>query len=70
MFISVYYQVRGIYSEATPLLLIRFLGTSPDSSTIQPLLHSLCVQISFLYDQPIDDIPSDLVLLQVTSAVF
>ncbi|KAF6030702.1 hypothetical protein EB796_011001 [Bugula neritina] len=56
--------VREVYNDATPVLLIRFLGTSPDSSTIQPLLHSLCVQISYLYDQPIEDIPSDLVLLQ------
>jgi len=58
-------KVREVYNDATPVLLIRFLGTSPDSSTIQPLLHSLCVQISYLYDQPIEDIPSDLVLLQV-----
>ena len=58
-------QVREVFNKASPVLLIRFLGTSPDSSTIQPLLHSLCVQISYLYDQPIEDIPSDLVLLQV-----
>lgn len=39
---------------------IRFLGTSPDSSTLSPLLTSLCMQISQLYGEPVADIPSEL----------
>ena len=37
--------------------MIRFLGTTPDSSSIFPLLQSLCVQISHNYEKSLDLIP-------------
>lgn len=43
-----------------PLLVLRFLGTTPNSSTIIPLLTSVIQQISIVYDQPTDDIPDEL----------
>ena len=41
-------------------MLIRFLGTSPDSSAIIPLLTSLCRQISFHADISCDEIPEEM----------
>jgi len=46
-----------------PLCVIRFLGTTPDSSTLTPALISICQQISYNYMLPFDDIPDDLVPL-------
>ncbi|XP_074658721.1 NACHT and WD repeat domain-containing protein 2-like [Tubulanus polymorphus] len=43
-----------------PILVLRFLGTSPNSSTIMPLLQSLCTQISTVYGESLDEIPSEL----------
>lgn len=43
-----------------PILIIRFLGTTPDSSSVYPLLKNLCSQISYLYQKPIDNIPAEL----------
>ncbi|EDV28762.1 uncharacterized protein TRIADDRAFT_19804, partial [Trichoplax adhaerens] len=40
-------------------LLLRFLGTSPDSSSIRKLLASLCIQLSRLYDQDLNCIPNE-----------
>jgi flagellar biosynthesis GTPase FlhF len=33
--------------HSTPLLILRFLGTTPDSSALTPMLISLCQQISY-----------------------
>ncbi len=41
-------------------MLLRFLGTSPDSSSIIPLLTSLCQQICNNYNQSHEDIPQEL----------
>ena len=39
---------------------LRFMGTSPDSSSLIPMLTSLCEQISINYDQNVDDIPDEV----------
>jgi hypothetical protein len=39
---------------------IRFIGTTPSSSSISPLLTSLCEQISHNYEKPLDIIPTEL----------
>ncbi|KAL8578635.1 hypothetical protein ACOMHN_007093 [Nucella lapillus] len=52
-------QVETWIGESTSMI-IRFLGTSPGSSTIVPLLANLCSQLSLVYDQPLEDIPEDL----------
>ncbi|XP_013421183.1 NACHT and WD repeat domain-containing protein 2 [Lingula anatina] len=43
-----------------PVMIIRFLGTSPDSSSIIPLLKSLCHQIAHVYCQDMTEIPNEL----------
>lgn len=45
--------------NAEPVLVLRFLGTTPNSSSVIPLLVSLCSQIAFIYGQPKDEIPAD-----------
>ena len=44
----------------TPIRLVRFLGTTPDSSSIGPLLRSVCQQISLLYQIQDSTIPVEL----------
>lgn len=44
----------------TPIRLVRFLGTTPDSSSIGPLLRSVCQQISYIYQVPDNTIPVEL----------
>jgi hypothetical protein len=46
--------------NCTPIRLVRFLGTTPDSSSIGPLLRSVCQQIIFLYQVPDNTIPVEL----------
>lgn len=46
-----------------PLLIVRYLGTTPDSSSLAPLLTSICRQLSYTYMLPFEDIPDDLVPL-------
>ncbi|XP_065565326.1 NACHT and WD repeat domain-containing protein 2-like isoform X3 [Artemia franciscana] len=49
--------------QIKPLLLLRFCGTTPDSSALAPMLTSLCQQISYNYLLPFENIPTDLVPL-------
>ena len=49
--------------NAIPLLILRFLGTTPDSSALTPMLISLCQQISYNFMLPMEEIPDDLVPL-------
>ena len=46
--------------KPTPVMALRFLGTSPDSSTIVPMLTSICLQICFNYERPKDNMPTEL----------
>ncbi|XP_043470617.1 NACHT and WD repeat domain-containing protein 2 [Leptopilina heterotoma] len=46
-----------------PISIIRFLGTTPDSSALTPTLISICQQISYNFMLPFEDIPDDLVPL-------
>jgi hypothetical protein len=39
------------------------LGTTPDSSSLAPLLTSICQQLSYTFMLPFEDIPDDLVPL-------
>lgn len=45
-------------------MILRFLGTTPGSSTIIPLLTSYSQQLSIMYNQPVEDIPDELAPLQ------
>ena len=44
-----------------PLLFVRFCGTTPNSTSLGPLLKSICQQISYTFMLPFDDIPDDTV---------
>ena len=46
-----------------PILIVRYLGTTPDSSSLLPLLTSICQQLSYTFLLPFDDIPDDVVPL-------
>ncbi|XP_015602008.1 NACHT and WD repeat domain-containing protein 2 isoform X2 [Cephus cinctus] len=46
-----------------PISIIRFLGTTPDSSALTPTLISICQQISYNFMLPFEEIPDDLVPL-------
>nr|XP_018912430.1 PREDICTED: NACHT and WD repeat domain-containing protein 2 isoform X2 [Bemisia tabaci] len=46
-----------------PICIVRFLGTTPDSSALTPALISICQQISYNYMISFEDIPDDLVPL-------
>ena len=48
---------------AKPLLIVRYLGTTPDSSSLGPLLASICQQLSYTFMLPFEDIPDDVVPL-------
>lgn len=51
------------FKSAKPISIIRFLGTTPDSSALTPTLISICQQISYNYSLPFENIPDDLVPL-------
>ncbi|CAD7093198.1 unnamed protein product [Hermetia illucens] len=54
---------REWFQGKKPINIIRFLGTTPDSSALTPTLISICQQISYNYMLPFENIPDDLVPL-------
>jgi len=48
-----------MWTKHQPLTVIRFLGTSADSSSLIPLLTSLCHQISLHHSLPLDAVPTE-----------
>ncbi|CAF3624005.1 unnamed protein product [Rotaria sp. Silwood1] len=46
--------------QCIPIRLVRFLGTTPDSSSIGPLIRSVCQQINYVYDVSDTTIPTEL----------
>ena len=46
--------------RCSPIRLVRFLGTTPDSSSIGPLVRSVCQQLCFLYQTSENTIPIEL----------
>ncbi|XP_053618962.1 NACHT and WD repeat domain-containing protein 2 [Plodia interpunctella] len=51
------------FADVRPTNVIRFLGTTPDSSALTPTLISICQQISYNFALPFEGIPDDLVPL-------
>ncbi|KAF2895446.1 hypothetical protein ILUMI_10727 [Ignelater luminosus] len=51
------------FKNKRPVSVIRFLGTTPDSSALTPTLISICQQISYNFTLPFESIPDDLVPL-------
>ncbi|WAQ94112.1 NWD2-like protein, partial [Mya arenaria] len=46
--------------KQTPFLVLRFLGTTPNSSSVIPLLTSLSRHLMWLYEEPDEYIPDEL----------
>ena len=46
--------------NCTAVRLVRFLGTTPDSSSIGPLLRCVCQQVNFIYQVADTNIPTEL----------
>jgi hypothetical protein len=53
----------GWFSGGKPIFIIRYLGTTPDSSSLVPLLTSICKQLTYTFEMPFEDIPDDVVPL-------
>ncbi|XP_055309195.1 NACHT and WD repeat domain-containing protein 2-like, partial [Sitodiplosis mosellana] len=51
------------FKDYKPINIVRFLGTTPDSSALTPTLISICQQISYNFMLPFENIPDDLVPL-------
>ncbi|XP_075987082.1 NACHT and WD repeat domain-containing protein 2 [Anticarsia gemmatalis] len=51
------------FADVRPTNVVRFLGTTPDSSALTPTLISICQQISYNFALPFESIPDDLVPL-------
>ena len=45
------------------IVVLRFLGTTPDSSSVIPTLTSICQQLAYNYTLPMDQMPDDLIPL-------
>ena len=60
---GIYLRMSTLLSIIIILLLCRYLGTTPNSSSLAPLLTSICQQLSYTFMLPFEDIPEDLVPL-------
>ncbi|XP_055957735.1 NACHT and WD repeat domain-containing protein 2-like [Patella vulgata] len=58
-------SIRGLHEQANPAVIVRFLGTTPDSSSIQQLLYSVCHQLAFVANRNRSDVPEDFLSLKV-----
>jgi hypothetical protein len=54
------YDQVETWTQGRAVMAVRFLGTTPGSSTIVPMLTSVCSQICVVYHQPMDDMPEEL----------
>jgi hypothetical protein len=54
------FKIKEWLPNAKPVMLLRFIGTTPESSSIYPLITSLCSQLSIIYGIPLENIPEDL----------
>ncbi|KAK3736404.1 hypothetical protein QZH41_017906 [Actinostola sp. cb2023] len=52
--------VRGWLDDDDSIVVTRFIGTSPDSSSIRPLLRSICVQLCRASDENQSAVPQDM----------
>ena len=46
------------------VMIVRFLGTTPNTSSIESSLFSICQQLSYNLEYPMEDIPEDFVPLK------
>ena len=58
---TAYRAVNQWLSGSEPILFVRFCGTTPNSTSLGPLLRSICQQLSYTFLLPFEDIPDDTV---------
>lgn len=58
---TAYRALNQWLTPSQPLLFVRFCGTTPNSTSLGPLLKSICQQISYTFMLPFEDIPDDTV---------
>ena len=54
----------GGAAAADMILAVRFLGTTPSTSSIETALHSICQQICYNLEIPLEEIPEEFVPLK------
>ena len=50
-------EVKKWVKDESAIVVLRFIGTSPDSSGIRPLLRNVCIQLCKATGQEVEDIP-------------
>ena len=50
-------KVKKWVEDESAIVVVRFIGTSPDSSSIRPLLRSICLQLCKATEQETADVP-------------
>jgi hypothetical protein len=58
---TAYKAVNQWLPGSEPILFVRFCGTTPNSTSLGPLLRSICQQLSYTFLLPFEDIPDDTV---------
>ncbi|XP_078369383.1 uncharacterized protein LOC144653297 [Oculina patagonica] len=53
-------KVRRWVKGKSAIVVSRFVGTSPDSSAIRPLLRSICIQLCKATEEETEEIPEDM----------
>ena len=56
--------IRNMYPFKPQIMIIRFLGITPTSSAVHTTLISICQQLCYNLEVPIEEIPTDFVPLK------
>ena len=52
-------QTSWLASNCSPLLVVRYCGSTPDSNSVILLLRSICLQLSYNFNLPSADVPME-----------
>ena len=63
-FILIAGWIRNMYPFKPQIMVIRFLGITPTSSAVHTTLISICQQLCYNLEVPIEEIPTDFVPLK------
>ena len=50
---------QNAWTAVSPVLVVRFCGSTPDSNSVIQLLRSICLQLSYNFNMPSDSVPSE-----------
>ena len=63
-------EVKKWVEDESSIVVLRFIGTSPDSSGIRPLLRNICFQLCRATGEDTDDIPEVISRFECTTVLF